>query len=322
MNKMKLILITQGITRVIEPLKNSSHDLVGIIESAPRGFKKRGLFRRATSSIKGFIAKKLGKISSLRDYCDHFSIPYFFMKSSKEKGLENWIKHLKPDLIVIFSMSRLLKKNIFSIPPKGTINLHPSFLPDYPGPNPCFWHYYNCDLNPGVTVHYIDEGEDSGDIIKQQKIDISLGIKSSERLDILIGEVGTRLLLESVDLISLGKEKRTPQGKNNNVVRARHLMMEEHLQIIDWKKWPLERIWNLLRGTEQWLNAIDQPTGLYVGQRWIIEHMEKSESMAEFSPGKIYSKGGSFFVACKDGKIFLRREFNLFVFLKYFLGLT
>ncbi|WP_281085258.1 formyltransferase family protein, partial [Methanosarcina acetivorans] len=77
----------------------------------------------------------------------------------------NNIRNLEPDLIVVFSMSHLLKENVFNVPSYGTVNIHYSYLPEYGGPNPLFWQYYDYILDPGVTLHYVDKGEDTGNVI-------------------------------------------------------------------------------------------------------------------------------------------------------------
>ncbi|WP_394339091.1 formyltransferase family protein [Methanosarcina sp. UBA289] len=76
--------------------------------------------------------------------------PYYYLRKGENENLEKWMKNLQPDLIV-YSMSHLLKENIFSIPKFGTINIHYSHLPEYRGPAPLFWEYYDYVLNPGVT---------------------------------------------------------------------------------------------------------------------------------------------------------------------------
>ncbi|AAM07923.1 formyltransferase family protein [Methanosarcina acetivorans] len=81
----------------------------------------------------------------------------------------NNIRNLEPDLIVVFSMSHLLKENVFNVPSYGTVNIHYSYLPEYGGPNPLFWQYYDYILDPGVTLHYVDKGEDTGNVIYQRR---------------------------------------------------------------------------------------------------------------------------------------------------------
>ena len=177
---MKIVLITQGVSRLVHPLLESDHDVVGIIESAARNYgKSNNLCFDLISSIKNKIFKPR---VTLKELAKRKNIPYFLFCNNTDQQLSQWLVQKDADLCVVFSMSRLLKKEIFSIPKHGTINLHPSFLPEYRGPNPDFWQYHDCELSPGVTVHFVDEGEDTGGIICQQRGEVELGIKSTEIL--------------------------------------------------------------------------------------------------------------------------------------------
>lgn len=243
------------------------------------------------SLVRYFYSQIKRQPLSLKKKAEQHGLPYRFMTSSDDSGLVEWVQDLKPD-IVVFSMSQLLKEKIFSIPKYGTINLHPAILPEYRCPNPDFWQYYHMEMNPGVTVHYIDQGEDTGDIIFQERTHISLGTKSLPRLDKLIGETGVSLVLKALDAIQAGNAPRMKQPLQSPTPRAKILTPDEHQTIIDWQNWPIERIWYLLRGTELWLNALPQPSGLWKGQRWIIEEFEKQP----IPPGlvKLPNKTGCF----------------------------
>ena len=308
---MKIILISNCITRITDPLVNYKHTVVGIIESAPRNYKRKNP-KYLISTIKRIYRTIKSKNFTLKDYASKKNIPYKFMTSSDDKSLEDWIQSKNVDLIVVYSMSRLLKKNIFSIPKFGTINLHPSYLPDYRGANPCFWQYYYQETNPGVTVHFIDEGEDTGNIILQERKKIPLGIKSSDRLDILIGDLGTSLLLRSIDLIEQKSFKAKKQPKSSPTLKARNLKLEEHSKIINWEEWSTPRIWNLLRGTETWLNALPQPSGIFKGQRWVIGkyELDKINQPSKPSPGRVFRRRFKYFLSTSDGKITLSIKFN------------
>ena len=286
------------------------------MESAPRGYRtaKRSLLLRAASFFYRMVWKRL----SLKDVAKNNDVEYRLMTSSDDAGLENWVKRLNPDVIVVHSMSQLLKEKIFSIPRYGAINLHPSMLPSYRGPNPDFWQYVDMELNPGATVHYIDEGEDTGDIIFQERVPISVGTKSPERLDKLIGQLGVTLLLRSLDAIAIGRAPRIKQAKESPTPRARSLKPEEHSAIIKWKDWSGKRVWHVLRGTELWLNALPQPSGIYVGQRWVVEEYERDAEI-EGVPGRIGKVAGRYYVETKDGRVYLRREFSVKKFLIWLL---
>jgi methionyl-tRNA formyltransferase len=66
-------------------------------------------------------------------------VPYYYLKKESNGDLERWVKNLEPDLIVVYSMSRLLNENVFSIPKFGTVNLYNSYLLEYRGQVPIFW---------------------------------------------------------------------------------------------------------------------------------------------------------------------------------------
>lgn len=304
---MKIVIITQGVSRIVKPLIGE-FNIVGVVESAPRGYKPYGL--KALIRFVRFLIALLGKEKSLKAFCIKRGIPYKLLFVGNDEEVSEWLKKLSPDLIVVFSMSHLLRNNILSIPKKGVINLHPSFLPFYRGPNPDFWQYYDAETNPGVTIHYVDEGEDTGDIIYQERAEIPLGTKSPERLDKLISNVGVQLLIQSIKDINDGSIRAIKQPTKSPNQRASNLKISEHKNVIDWQNWPIERIWNLLRGTELWMNAVEQPSGFYRGQRWSIGNYEKIKSPVNAKDGAVFLEANRVFVACKDGRIELFLRFN------------
>lgn len=89
------------------------------------------------------------------------------------------IDRLDPDLIVVAAFSQIIRAPMLERPRLGIVNVHPSLLPKYRGPNPHYWVMANGERETGVTVHHLDEGIDTGDIIMQQAIAIMPG--DSER---------------------------------------------------------------------------------------------------------------------------------------------
>ena len=300
-------MITQGVSRVVNPLIDSNHEIIGILESAPRGYEKRGLLIKLAHWLR---SRWFFSDTSLRRVCERSAIPYRFLRSSNDDGLEPWLRDKCPDVMVVSGMSQLLSAKIFKIPVKGTINLHPSFLPEYRGANPDFWQYYNQEMHPGITVHYVDEGEDTGDIICQARTHIPLGTKAPDRLDHLVGKLGVALILEALDQIELGRVSTVKQPIESPTPRARNLLDHEHESIIDWENWPVERVWHLLRGTEFWLNAIPPPSGVFRGQRWVIGSFDKSPRSSD-TPGEVYRTGERRYVAACDGRIFITLDFKV-----------
>ena len=305
---MKVILITQGLSRVLLPLIQSEHSIVGVIESMPRDFSECKKDSLLYSLLKKtyFLFNK--KYQTLKGFCEDRGIKYTHICKGRDKEVEQWVESIAPDLIVVFSMSQLLKESVFAQAKYGTINMHPSYLPEYRGANPDFWQYYNMEMNPGVTVHYVNEGEDTGDIIYQERVHIPLGTKSPECLDKLITETGVSLMLQAIRAIKEGYAPRISQPLLSPTDRARNLNADEHSTIIDWGKWPIERIWHVLRGTELWLDAVEQPSGIFKGQRWIVGDFEKYSN--QDPAGSIVKYKNRTAVAVPEGYIFLSINFS------------
>ncbi len=83
------------------------------------------------------------------------------------------LKALMPDIILVVYWRYILPKKVFEIPPLGCVNFHMAYLPYNRGKKPNVWPII--DGSPcGVSIHYIDEGIDSGEIISQEKVDVEL----------------------------------------------------------------------------------------------------------------------------------------------------
>ena len=89
---------------------------------------------------------------------------------SKVKGnleLEEKLKSIDADVFCVVAYGKILPKNILDIPKKGCINVHGSLLPKYRGSAPIQFAVINGDEKTGVTTMFMDEGVDTGDIIKK-----------------------------------------------------------------------------------------------------------------------------------------------------------
>ncbi|MDB9782913.1 formyltransferase family protein [Winogradskyella sp.] len=105
--------------------------------------------------------------------CKKHYIDFYRINDINSSTIEKIIRALDPDLIVVCHFEKILKKNIIDLPHYGCINLHPSLLPKYRGLSPQHWPIINGDDETGITVHFINEGIDTGPIIVQKKIKIA-----------------------------------------------------------------------------------------------------------------------------------------------------
>jgi methionyl-tRNA formyltransferase len=150
----------------------------------------------------------------------------------------------KPDMGFSIMFGYLLKPDFLSLLPRGCLNLHPAFLPFNRGAHPNVWSIV--DRTPaGVTVHFIDEGVDTGDIVCQKKVPI-LATDTGESLYHKLESAGLELLQEAWPTIANGKFKRTPQPadsatshKSSDVARIDEIDLQ--------KSYKAEDLLNILR---------------------------------------------------------------------------
>jgi methionyl-tRNA formyltransferase len=123
------------------------------------------------------------------------------------------LRSLAPDVLVLGS-SRILRPNILAVPRIATLNPHPGLLPAYRGLDVIPWAIYNGDPL-GVTVHVVDPGIDTGDIVAQQIFDPEPGntLRSlRRRADAILG----RLMADVISqLMTSGRLERRPQDPSS-----------------------------------------------------------------------------------------------------------
>jgi methionyl-tRNA formyltransferase len=168
----------------------------------------------------------------------------------EKEFIDQVLKPLKPDVIVVAAFGQILPKAILDLPPRGCINIHPSLLPKFRGAAPVQRAIMEGEKETGVTIIFMDEGEDTGDIILQEKMEIDSS-DSAETLSRKLAHLSARLILNTLRLAQNGTIPRQPQDQSRTSY-APKLRKEDGL--IDWKKSAFE-IHNLIRGTIPWPGA-------------------------------------------------------------------
>ncbi len=151
------------------------------------------------------------------------------------------IRKLAPDYIISGYYARIFKDQILSIPPCGCINIHPTGLPRYRGLSPYFTHILFGDTRNYITMHWLNAGTDTGDIIAQASVEIlpeDTGFTCGHRLT----EAGAAMFREYWPLVKAGKAPRTKQDESN----ASTFNFSWSLAEIDWRQ-SNTQIWNLVR---------------------------------------------------------------------------
>ena len=153
------------------------------------------------------------------------------------------LKKYKPDLIVIAGYGQILKKKVIELPTHGVLNLHGGLLPQYRGSSPLNWALINGETSGGCSVILINEGIDTGDIVAQEKFDITLQ-DTILNLQEKTFNIFPRLLLQAINSIEQNKIITIPQVETQAFYY--HKRKPEDGKI-DWKSMKAMQVYNLIR---------------------------------------------------------------------------
>jgi len=123
------------------------------------------------------VKKKLHLIGLMSDptimgYAQKYGIPVRRITTANSPEFQLLLKELQVDIIINQSQS-IIRRELLDIPKIGVINRHNALLPKNRGRLTPFWVSYKGELETGVSIHFVDEGIDSGDIIVQEKYEVS-----------------------------------------------------------------------------------------------------------------------------------------------------
>ncbi len=187
------------------------------------------------------------KESAVKQFAKRLSVPILQPARLKDESFLKELQNLKADLFVVVAF-RMLPEEVWNMPPRGTINLHASLLPDYRGAAPINWAIINGEKTTGVTTFFIEKEIDKGNIIDFEKTDIQSSYTVGELHDILMKK-GSELLLKTVRSIEQGNMHSISQQElaipEQELKKAPKLSRE--ICKIDWSK-KAEDIYNHIRG--------------------------------------------------------------------------
>ena len=141
---------------------------------------------------------------------EEFGIPTYTPDSLRTEEFSTLLAELAPDLIVVVAYGKILPPSVLDYPRLGCINAHVSLLPKYRGAAPMQRAIMEGEKETGVTIMYMNEGLDTGDVILQESFPI-LAEDDFEAIHDRSAEVGGRLLLEAIPLLEQGKAQRIKQ---------------------------------------------------------------------------------------------------------------
>ena len=174
-------------------------------------------------------------------------LPILRPKRIKDRQSIEEIRAWSPDVIVVMAYGQILPRDVLEIPRVACLNLHASLLPRWRGAAPIQAAIAAGDRETGITVMYMNEGLDTGDILLQRKIDIAAN-ETGESLHDRLGEISPEALFESLRLLATGKAPRVPQ---NNALATNAPKLNREDDRIDWSD-PADLIERKIRAFNPW----------------------------------------------------------------------
>ncbi len=263
----------------LKALLASGHEIVGVF-TQPDKPKNRGM--KLTPSPVKVVAQE-------------HQLPVYQPTTLKTDEAYDILADLQPELIVVAAYGKILPKKILDLPKLGCINVHSSLLPRYRGAAPINWAILNGDQETGVTIMYMAEGLDTGDIISQRATPIDPE-ETVESLHDRLAEIGAELLVETVASIGAGTATRTQQDDSLSSYAS---MLSRDLSPIDFNK-SAHQIHNQVRGLIPW-----PATSVKIGETvFKIFSVEETGESSEKPAGTVLGADKKELnIVCGDGKV-------------------
>lgn len=182
----------------------------------------RGLLKSDSVNLLSVFTKKYLKPYpfydevQLEDFCFEQNIDCHLDRKVNSEVIVNLLKESEPDLIIVSSFNQIISNKIIKIPKLGIINVHPSLLPKYRGPYPDQAVLFYGEKETGVTIHYLTDRLDSGNILMQRK----LKIKKTDNYSSLKKRLADLSENMIPDVLNLFKGKQKPAGIVQNETHA------------------------------------------------------------------------------------------------------
>lgn len=217
---------------------------------------------------------------NFRNFTLQKNLNYLDYDNLDEPALIKEIQDLNIDIAVVCSFNYKIPKDLLETVKDGFINIHPSLLPKYRGPNPYSSVILNGETETGVTLHFMDEDFDTGDIIAQKKLLIS----EYETMGTLFNRTNIIALEMLIDTLRKYETSELPREKQPEGSFPIGGILQEETLFIDYKK-PAEEINNLIRALNPFVLARSYFRGTLT--KILSADIIKTSDSSNIKPGEI-----------------------------------
>lgn len=239
--------------------------------------------------------------SAVKKYASQIQIPILQPEKLKNETFLDDLRHLNADVFVVIAF-RMLPKEVWTIPPKGTINLHGSLLPQYRGAAPINRAVMNGERTTGVTTFFINEAIDTGALLLCEKIDIA-DDEDAGSLHDRMKEIGADVLLKTLDAVAKNTIQPVLQSEiklNEPLKEAPKIFREDC--VIDWNN-SAEQIFNQIRGLSPYPAAFSYIENADKEQKTLKIFKTKIIPERILKPGAILVSDKRLFIGTNDAAL-------------------
>jgi methionyl-tRNA formyltransferase len=228
------------------------------------------------------------------------ALPIFQPARIKREEAVADIRVLAPDVIVVMAYGQILPPSLLEIPRMACLNLHASLLPRHRGAAPIQAAIVADDRESGITVMYMDEGLDTGDILLQSRLELTRG-ETGKSLHERLAQLAPAALEEAITHLQKGNAPRIPQDSS---VATYAPKLERADGRIDWTE-SAALIERKIRAFDPWPGAFTLLRAATGRDRKLKIFSAKVLAPAKTAPGEILRSGDSIVIGAKDGALSL-----------------
>ena len=284
---MKIVIVGYGemLEALIEGVSKTEHEIVGV-------FRRENVMYNPVSRFLHDAIKPSPDFNLVRNLNLH---DIYASSINSEKFIRE-IKKLEADIILVGSWSEKFSAQTINTPKIACINVHPSLLPKYRGPNPYYQVILNNEAFTGITFHIMDINYDSGAILYQKQVEVrpkdtgkSLRLRCCDtvkrEVKIFLSDFEDKL------------QNRISQNESQATYQSQITLKD---CILDFTQEPSDEIDRKIRGLNPWLDCFIP----YGNQFFGFSKYKLHSSMTPKEPANIVKKTkNSLYVACADGKV-------------------
>lgn len=231
----------------------------------------------------------------VKEYALTKNIPVYQPVTLRDGQALSLVRQLDPQLIVVAAYGKILPVDILQLPALGCVNIHASLLPKYRGAAPINWAILNGESRTGVTLMYMAEGLDTGDMLAKAETDIPLEEDAAALLERLAG-MGAQLLLDTLPALEQGRVTAVPQDDSQSCYAP---MLSKQLSPICWER-TARQIHDQVRGLAPWPSAVTDLDGVRC-KIWKTALTDQTTGKAAGSI--VQADKGGLKIACGDGRV-------------------